>query len=331
MTAIGAPVGAAPTAAPGAPAPGPGGAPAPAAATPAQDRFGFGAHVAQAPEHLRPMLQTAFDQLAPQLTQQLDRFAPLEPHLERITPLLQPDANGGTPLEGLASLYELFTDPNRSDDLADWWDAVGDEFGFFEEDGAPAGAPAPGQPAGAAAAPGEIDLNAIEDPGMRAVVQALQQSNQQLQARLGEFETNLQATTQQTQLNATAQRLADDLKTRMQAAGIEGHDNLSSPNAVDVMRIAASYGEDPQAIEKAVADYARISGRTPSAPVNPALDGAAALQAALGGGNVAQAARPAPGPALGRGNASQEPEPVTGWAEARELALQRLREAEAAG
>lgn len=315
-------------------APPPAGAPAPAPATPApaaapgQDRFGFGTHVAQAPEHLRPMLQTAFDQISPQLTQQLERFAPVEPHLERLGPLLQPDDTGATPLEGLATLYELFTDPEKADDLADWWEAVGDELGFFDDD-EPGGAGGGTDPAGAAAAP--VDLNAIEDPAMRAVVAQLMQNNEQLTAQLGEFKDSLQQSSQQQQINSTAERLANDLKTRMKTAGIEGHEDLNSPNAIDIMRIATSYGEDPQAIEKATADFARLTGRTPAAPVNPALDGAAALQAALNGGIAPAPARPAPGPSLGRGNADTEPEAVKGWDQARELALQRLRESETAG
>lgn len=320
MTAFGQ-GGVAPPAAPGAPAPAPG-TPAPAPAAQQQDRFGFAAHVAGAPEHLRPMLQTAFDQIGPQLNQQFDRFAPLEPHIDTLMPLLQPDPSGSTPLEGLSSLYELFNEQSQTDEpveaLLDWWEQVGETFGYFDDEDGGAPGTAPG--AAAPAADG-IDLNAIEDPGMRAVVQALTQQNEALQAKLGEFENTLTSQSQQQQLNTRAEQIGNDIKSRMKNAGIEGHDNLKSDNAVKIMRIAAGYGEDPQAIEKAVADYLQISGRAPAAPVDPALDGAAALQAALGGGG---GPTPTPGPALGRGNADAEPEPVSGWDGARKLALQRL-------
>lgn len=326
MTAMGQ-GGAAPPPADGGPAAAPGTAPggAPAAQQPA-DPFGFSQHVNGAPEHLRPMLQTAFDQISPQLNQRLEQFAPVEPHLQRLAPLLQSDGQEPAPIEGLLSLYELFDQQATSnepvDALLDWWEDVGEQFGYFDPDDGDQG---DGEQAATDGAP---DLNAIEDPGLRAVVGQLVEQNQQLTAQLGEFREGLQQTQQQTEMQQRAEQIRTDLQTRMRSAGIEGHDDLNSPNALDIMRLAVSYGEDPQAIEKAVGDYARMTGRTPAAPANPSLDGASALQAALSGSGITPSSgQTGPGPSLGRGNADTEPGPVRGWDEARSLAMQRLSEA----
>lgn len=252
-------------------------------------------------------------------------IAALQPMLPQLAPLLEADDQGNTPLAGLIGLYGLFTDESRVDDLAEWWDSIGEEFGFFEDEpgqGAAAGAAAAQTPA----APGQPDLSQL-DPAVAAVIQGLQ-------AQVQELSTGLQEQTTQQKVQAQTEKVRGDLSTAMQTAGVPNHDNIKSEEATDILRMALSYGEDPEAIQKATARYAQITGaRAPAAAegADPQLGGVAALQAALNGGVVPQqpSRAAAPASALGRGNADTEPEPVKSWEDARALALQRLREANA--
>lgn len=306
---------------PGAAAPAPG-APAPNAAPPSgqqagaqADPWGFAQHVAGAPEHLRAPLQTALDAIAPTLEQRFAPYQPLEQRMEQLTPLLEADEQGNTTLDGLLSLFELFNDPNRVDDFANWWEAIGDQFEFFGDDENEGGA------GGAAAAQDELGEL---DPAVRAHIE-------RLEARLGEFETRSQQTQEQQTREAAiadaAQAIRTELTTAMQAAGIDGHDNLQSPNAVDILRLVGSYGNDPKAVEKAVADFARMTGRAQASQLEEQgqpLNGVEALRAALAGGGGSPAASRAPGPSLGRGGDAHEPEAVRSFDDAKKLALQRF-------
>lgn len=346
MSAIGQPGGGgAPAAAPGASAPNaPAGGTLPAGSaqtTNPNDPWGFEGAVANAPEHLRQPMQAEFARVAQQLNERMGRYQPVEPFLDQLGPLLVPmneqgqqDPNGSTVLEGLLSLYELFADQNRVEDLNDWWEGIGDEFGFFDDDDDGAGG-GNGQPQRAAATPAnnEPDLSAL-DPAAQAIVQQLMQQNQRLEARLGEFESNLTNTQQQQLVNQEADRIRTELQTLMQNHGIEGHDDLQSPASRDILRIAGGYGRDPEAISKAVADYARINGRP--TPPNPApgqqhgQGGVEALRAMLAGGGNAPAAQRT-GQALGPGADAHEPELVKGFDQAKELAMQRFQQPGAIG
>lgn len=325
--------GAAPAPAPGAGAPPPGGAPPPAAGgtpAPQNDPFGFAQHIAQAPEHLRQPLQTALDAVAPQLTQRLSTYQPLDPFMEQLSPLLQPvndqgqpDPNGQPQIAGLLSLYGLLTEgtPEAEQALEQWWESVGQEFGFLDpDDDEPGGQGAAAAPDAGAAA----DLSAL-DPGAQAVVQQLMEQNQRLEARLGEFETRQQTTEQQNAVNAAAEAIRTELTTLMQQNGIDGADNLNSPNAQDILRLAGGYGSDPQAIPKAVEDWKRMTGTAATQQVTDAgqqLSGVDALRNALMTGQQ----EPQVGHALGRGQQSSSPEPVRSFDQARDLAMQRMRE-----
>jgi hypothetical protein len=306
-----------------APAPGTGTPPAGAAPTTDNDPWGLNAALTNAPEHLRPMLQTEFDRISPMLSERAERFAPVEPFLERLTPLLEADDQGNTVLDGLLAFYQMTGDESQLDAFQDWWDQVGASYGFFDDE---QGGGAGGE--GAAAAPaGEP----TQDPRDAQIAEL----KQQVDALKGEF-----TTTQQRQaVDQAAQRISSELVQLMQAAKIEGHDQaepLKSAAAGDILRLAQSYGEDPQAISKATADYLRMTGQAQSALVTGAggqdVSGLEALQAALaaggpaGGGGGAPAPRQ-PGPSLGRGNADYEPEPVRAFADAKEIAMQRMREA----
>jgi hypothetical protein len=294
--------------------------PAGAAPNTDNDPFGFAQAVASAPEHLRDMLQTEFNRVTPTLTERLGKYQPVEERWDRLSPLLEAGEDGSTVLDGLLEFYSMTGDENRLEDFNDWWDKVGETYGFFgdeEGDGEGDGAGAGAGGEGAAAASGD------EDPRDARIAQ--------LEARLGEFETRSQQAAQQQKVDQAAQQISTELTTLMTKLGIDGHDAenpLQSDAAQDILAIAMRYGEDPQAIPKAVDRFLRISGRGQTELVNNAgqdVSGLEALQGLLNGGTGGAPSQPAPGPALGRGNADHKPPPVKGWDEATALARERMR------
>jgi hypothetical protein len=320
--------------APGAAAPAPGtGQPAPQQQTQggqpdANDPWGFSQHVANAPEEIRPSLQAILDGLAPSLQERIAPYENLESRMERIAPLLEePDENGNTTLDGLITLFDLFNDPEREGEFEEWWASVGQEFGFLDEEGEPVGGQGDGT-----AAPGELDLSGL-DPAAQQIVQALQQTVEGLEARLGEFESTNETTQREQAVQQAADQIRTELTTLMQQHSIDGAGDLQSPAAQDILRIAGSYGSDPKAVEKATADYLRITGGAQSSHLQQngqQLSGVDALRNALAGGGNAPGLR-APGPALGAGGQSGEPEPVRGFEDAKQLAMQRYMAAHGGG
>lgn len=318
----------------GAAAGGDGGAQAPAAAPGTQpgaapntdnDPFGFAAATANAPEHLRELLQTEFDRVAPSLTERLNRYQPVEPFLERLSPLLERVADEqGQPtdqtiLDGLLDFYAMTGDEERADQFADWWERVGEAYGFFPDEGEGEGGE------GAAAAP-----EGSEDPRDAKIAQ--------LEARLTEFETRSQQSeqqqAQQQAVNEAAQQISTELTSLMRAAQIDGHDDqnpLQTPAAKRILALAMQYGEDEQAIPKAVAEYLEIQGGSQADLIRSSgqdVSTLEALQAALSGGGAAPAGgQPAPGPTLGRGAVSHQPDTIRDWGSATEIARERMRQA----
>ena len=276
------------------------------------------------------MLQTEFDRITPTLTQHRERYAGVEPFMDRLSPLLEADEHGGTALGGLLEFYGLTAERGqgeteeayeaRQERFAEWWDQVGDAFGFFGDDDEPGGE------AAAAAA-------ATSDDPRDAQIAALE-------ARLEEFETRSQQRDEQTAIDTETQRISTELTNLMRQAKITGHDAenpLETEAASDILTLALKYGNDPQAVAKGVADFLRINGQGGAQLVNAGgedMTGLEALNAALqagamngGGGASAPAPRSAPGPSLGRGTADNEPEPVRGWKDAKTLAMERMRQA----
>lgn len=301
----------------------PGGAPAPGAPGTGQpqntDPFGLGSALQNAPEHLRPMLQTEFDRLTPMLQQQIAPFEPLQPYMDRLSPLLQTQGDQPPVLDGLLELYAMTQDETRVEDLADWWQTVGQEFGFFDGEDEPGGEPPGGEPTGPL------------DPAnpLSGVVEELRNTVQQLTQRLDGQE---QQQTQQQALQQEQQRLNQELVTNLRAVGLlqpEEQLDVNAQHVQDVLALAIRYGGDPQAVPKAVADYMRMTGQGQRELLGQPSDanGVEALRAALeaGGGGGNGDGLGGPQPALGRGEANAEPEPVGTWASARQGALSRLR------
>jgi hypothetical protein len=285
------------------------------------DPFGFAAATANAPEHLRDLLRAEFDRVTPTLTERLGKYQPVDSFMDRLAPLAQPGEDGGTVLEGLLDFYAMTGDEKRVEQFNDWWEKVGETYGFFGDDEGDEG-DGDGGGEGAAAAPGE------EDPRDARIAQ--------LEARLGEFETRTQQSAQQQAVDQAAQQISSELTQLMRAAQIDGHDTenpLQTPAAQDILALAMKYGEDEKAVAKGVADYLRINGRGQADLMRSTgqdVSGLEALQGLLGGGgngNGGAPAQPTPGPSLGRGSTGHRPEPVQGWDAATELARERMRQA----
>lgn len=312
-----------------------------AAPAPQDDPLGLAGAVAQIPEHLREPVQTALQHVTQPLTERLSGLQPVEPFLEQLNPLLQPvneegqpDPNGEPPISGLLALYQLFSDEGRIEELEDWWETVGESMGFFGddgEDGQGAGLEASGTDAGA----GELDLGTL-DPAVRGVVEGLQRNVQELTAQLGEFRTEQETSRAEQQraeaVNAEAERIVTSITGLMRQHHIPGHDDqnpLQTQAGRDIMRIIGGYGGDPQAVEKGFADFLRLAGAGEAQPLVDAgeqLSGIDALRQQLAGGGAGGRSG-GPGPALGDGHAAHEPEAVRSFDHAKELAVQRFRQA----
>jgi hypothetical protein len=205
------------------------------------DPFGFAAATANAPEHLRDLLRAEFDRVTPTLTERLGKYQPVDSFMDRLAPLAQPGEDGGTVLEGLLDFYAMTGDEKRVEQFNDWWEKVGETYGFFGDDEGDEG-DGDGGGEGAAAAPGE------EDPRDARIAQ--------LEARLGEFETRTQQSAQQQAVDQAAQQISSELTQLMRAAQIDGHDTenpLQTPAAQDILALAMKYGEDEKAVAKGVA------------------------------------------------------------------------------
>lgn len=324
----------------------PGGAPGPAAAAAPgvqpgaeqqqpnpDDPYGFGQHVASAPEHLRPYVQTALDQLRPQLdqaTQTAQQFAPLQ---ERLTPLMEaadpanPDA--GSILDALVELHAISSDPNRTEDFMTWWEGVGDAYGFWGDepgqggDGGDLGGD-PNQP------PGTPDPSQ-QDPRDTEIA-ALREQLQQVTQRLdGQDQQSAVATAQQ--------QIQTELSTLMQQHQVQDNPDPSFPAeqqpSTVILRLASTY-DGADAVQRGVADYLALTGQAQGQMVQqqagqavtgldpdglPPLVGAG-VGGQGGGGHAA---------ALAGGRADHEPEHVGSWKDAHRIALQRVKAAEAAG
>jgi hypothetical protein len=320
--------------APGAPAPAAGTGPAPTQTQPppqptADDPWGFASHLANAPEQIRPSLQPILDGIGQQLQERFAPYQQLESRMDRIAPLLaEPDENGNTTLDGLITLFDLFNDPDKAEDFQDWWEAVGQEFEFFDDE------PGGGQQRAAAAPEGDqgVDLSTL-DPAARAIIEQLQGTVQGLESRLGEFETRDETTQREQAVSAAAEQIETERGELMKQHRINGAGEIQSQESKDILKLAGAYGADPKAVEKGVQDYLRITGGAQSQQLEQngqQLSGVDALRAALAGGGNAPAHHQ-PGPALGPGGAPSAPEDVRSFDDAKTLALQRFTTAHGGG
>lgn len=299
----------------GAPAPGDAGGAA-GGAEPPQDPWGFQPHIEGADEVVRPYLERVFGELGPQLQQRFDEargpLEPLQPYADKLTPLLEkPEGAQHAPLEGLLDFYDMTGNPERLEEFADWFDAVGEEYGFFEDD-------EPGEPMLVTGEPGEAGA---EDPRDAEIAQ--------LREELAEVRGEIQTTKSETAVQRQQQTFHEQLTTQMTENGIVDPEDVpdeQKPSTV-ILRLAESYvnaGQADDAIANGVRDYLTITGQAQGALVagageatapaaNPLLD-----VAHVGGGRR-------PGASLGGGSPDTEPEAVSSWKDARRIAESRLR------
>jgi hypothetical protein len=275
-----------------------------------EDPWGFQSHLTGADETIRPYLERVFGALGPQLQQRFDQarepYQPLEPYRERLQPLLE-QGEGGPVLDGLLEFYEMTGDPNRLDDFAQWWDTVGEEYGFFgdDEEGGDEG----GEPGGEGGDPRDQQI-----ADLQAQVQELSQG----------FETDRH----QQQVDSLAGKMQSQLQTLMAQHGIAENEELPAaarPSTI-ILRIAAGYNGADNAIESAVNDYLAISGQSQAALVN----GAGQATAPVSGDpllDVAHTGGGRHGASLRGGSPDTEPEAVGGWEDARRIAMSRMQSA----
>lgn len=276
------------------------------------------------PEHLRPYLEPVLGDLRAHLDERVnplrevhDRFSPLQ---ERLTPLLEaadPDSpDAGSVLDGLLDFYELTGDPNRIDDFMSWWDRVGEDYGFFDDDGEPAG----GQ--------GDPDLAALEGGNGDPRDQEIAELRQQVQ----ELNGRLDSTDRESAVSAHETRLSNQLDQLMASNGIE--DDQSAPEeeraSTVILRLAQTHeGED--AIARGVQDFMRLTGRAQGQLMQQAGEQTVGvdqltqgLPPLVGSGVGAGGGGSQPGASLADGRAPTDPEPVRSWEDARRIAIERL-------
>jgi hypothetical protein len=229
-----------------------------------------------------------------------EQIAPYQQHLEA---LLDADDEGYRPLDGLLSFYNLVAeagsenpDPEKVEQFETWWESVGKDFGFLDDDGEP----------------GNDDPDVPDQGDMPEWAQQLVQQNQQLQQRLEQFETQGRVGEVQTQMEQQLTRLMSE--NSIQDDPEKPEDQQPSTR---ILRIAVSYGDDPKAIENAVRDYLDMVGAAQQGLVNGAGERTMSVDQLASGG--------APASALQGGRADMEPEPVASWGDAHAAALARMR------
>lgn len=223
-----------------------------------------------------------------------DPFGDYRPALESLMEPLDPsNPDAGTGLDATLNLLDILHNPERREDLERWWGEMGDEMGFFDaEEGGD----------------GEGDGEDVNLDDMPAWARKLQEDNQRLQEQI-------QGREQESMLQQAQNQISADLDKFMAANDIT--DDPSVPEAqrdsVAILRLATAYGSDPQAIEKAGADFLRLTGRKQADLVRSA----GAQTTPLNGGR--------PGPVLDGGSPDTHPDHPTSWKDARSIALQRLQ------
>jgi hypothetical protein len=278
--------------------------------TTSEDRWGLDEVLERVPEHVREFiprdqLRSHLDQRVTELDQLKDRYGPYN---DALAPLLEDrdPESGATQLDALLGFYELTAraadlgedgtpvDPEAHQEMYDWWEQVGEQLGYFgeDEDGGD------DDPAGAGEGGGEDE-------------DELRQMVEELQGRLAEFETNGRVESEQQRLERELEELMDKHEIKDEAESEDDRRRGLTPRGV-ILRLAQTYSEEPNAIELAVGDYLRLTGKAQSALVSAAGEQTAPLQG---------------GPSLERGNTDTEPEPIRSRAEAKQAALARMRAA----
>lgn len=225
-----------------------------------------------------------------------DPFGDYRPALESLMqPLDESNPDAGTGLDATLNLLDLLHNEDRREELEQWWGEIGQELGFFDGEEGDDGE-------------GGGDEEEINPDDMPAWARKLQEDNQRLQEQI-------QGREQESIIAEAHKQVSDELDRFMAANGITDDQSVPEPerDSVAILRLAAVYGSDPKAIEKAGADFLRLTGRKQADLVRSA----GAQTTPLNGGG--------PGPVLDGGAPDTHPDHPTSWKDARSIALQRLQ------
>jgi hypothetical protein len=232
------------------------------------------------PEELRPYMAEQLKRVEGGITQRFQEAAEFRRQMEPLSPFAEIEGLGEVPPEDLAGLVEFHQMAQDPEAFESWWEQVGNELGFFDgdEDGAEGGAEGEG-----------------EQPPAWA---------QELVNRLEQLEGGLQERTQTDAERDALAQIESEMAEVKKANSDLPWDNEEAAVEDRILQLAMSYGDDPQAIEKGLADYRAITG---------------AGQAAL-----VSAAEHGPAPALTGGNGDTAPQEVKGFDGAKAAAKARF-------
>lgn len=215
-----------------------------------------------APEEYRPYLSAELKKIEGNVTRKLQEAAD---HRSRWEPFEQLGI-GDVPPEELGELLELRQIASDPESFRQWWQAIGEQYGF-NGDGQPA---ADGEPDGE----GDGEAANLEDM-VRNVVSGL------LEERLGPIESQFA----EQQGEAAVQQELESITSELDALK-EEHGEFDRDA---VCQLALAYADDPDAIAKGFADYQRITGSAERGLLESKEDGPAG---ALEGGRAATAPDP---------------------------------------
>lgn len=188
-----------------------------------------------APEELRPLLEQELKKVDANVTRRFQEHAEFR---KRFEPLEGIDGLTDIPPDELTQLLQFRQVVGDEEQFANWWQAVGQELGFFD-DGTPP-----------------------EDEGGvdQLVAAAVQQAIAPLAARLEEFETRGQS--------EKAQQAAEQEIESQLAELREQHGEFDEEF---VRRLARDYVKEPDFIRRGFEDYQRLIGQGQSQLVDDKL------------------------------------------------------------
>jgi hypothetical protein len=231
------------------------------------------------PEELRPYLAAELRKIEGGVTQRFQEAAEFRRQMEPLSPLAEIEGLSEVPPEDLAGLVEFHRMAQDPEAFEQWWEQVGDELGLF----------------------GDSDEGGAEgaEDGEEPPAWA-----QELVNRLDQLEGGFQERAQTESERDTLAQIESELADLKKANSDLPWDDEEAAVEDRVCQLAMSYGEDPDALKKGLADYRAITG---------------AGQAAL-----VDAAERGPAPALTGGNGNTAPEEVKGFDDAKSLAKARF-------
>lgn len=231
------------------------------------------------PEELRGYVADQLKRIEGGVTQRFQEAAEFRRQMEPFSPLAEIEGLSEVPPEDLAGLVEFHQMAQDPEAFEQWWEQIGNELGLFD-----------GDEGGAEGAEGNGD----QPPAWA----------QGLVERLDALEGGLNERTQtDAERDALAEIESEMAQVRKDNADLPW-DNEEAAVEDRILQLAMSYGDDPEAITKGLADYRAITG---------------AGQAAL-----VEAAEHGPQPALAGGNGNTAPEEVKGFDDAKAAAKQRF-------